>query len=56
MLVEIQHHVRLAFGQQAEAARDFLIGFGFAAGVAAEAVLRDRGCRRCGPPPAESAD
>src|SRR4051794_651350 len=39
VLLEVEHGVGLPFGKQAEAAGDFLIGFGLAAEVAAEAVL-----------------
>src|SRR5690606_22398743 len=39
VLVEVEDGRDRAFGEQAEAARDFLIGFHLAAEVAAEAVL-----------------
>src|SRR3546814_19889022 len=46
VLFEIEHAVGLAFRQQTEWPRHFLIGFGLAAGVVAEAVLVELLVRR----------
>jgi hypothetical protein len=44
--VEVEHRIGLALRHQAEPPRDFLIGLGLAAQVAAEAVLVELLARR----------
>src|SRR3546814_8149494 len=43
---EVEHGILAALGQQAQSARDFLIGFDLAAQIAAEAVLVELFVRR----------